>query len=454
MKRLTLTYGLRYDNFKAGYPLQHFGPSQLAPNRDITFQPASGENWKDLEPKSALAFDLFGNQKTAVKVSLNNYVAGEGSGGLTTTLNPFTALVSSTTRSWTDANGNFTPDCDLVNPLQQDLRSSGGDFCGIDANTNFGTNVANGVTVDPKLASGWGKRESSWEFSAGAQHQVSQAVSLEVSYFRRWYGNFTVTDDRNLAASDFDQFSIPAPTTTPFATTAPSGTQLPNGGDYVISNLFNVQGAKFGQPANNFVTLSDTYGKQSEHWNGVDVMFNGHFHNRLTLQGGTSTGRTTTNSCAIRAAVPESAPTNPFCATNSGWLTDIKGFATYTIPKVEVLVSATFQSVVGPALAANFTATNSVVMPGLGRNLSGTTASVSVPLFMPGTLYGDRLHQLDFRVGKIVKFRGVRSVFNIDVFNALNSSTVLTENSSFDVWRQPTSMLMARFVKFGLQLDF
>ena len=69
-------------------------------------------------------------------------------------------------------------------------------------------------------------------------------------------------------------------------------------------------------------------------------------------------------------------------------------------------------------------------------------------------MYGDRLHQLDLRVGKVVKYRGIRSVFNIDVFNALNSSTVLTENSSFDVWRQPTSILMARFVKFGLQFDF
>ncbi len=117
MKRLTLTYGLRYDHFKASYPVQHFGPSQLAPNREITFPETPGENWKDLSPKSALAFDLFGDQKTAVKVSLNKYVAGNGSGGLTTTMNPFTALVSSTTRTWTDANNNFTPDCDILNPV-------------------------------------------------------------------------------------------------------------------------------------------------------------------------------------------------------------------------------------------------------------------------------------------------------------------------------------------------
>ena len=455
--RVTLTYGLRYDNFKAAYPVQHFGPSLLAPNREITFPKTDGENWKDFSPKSAIAIDLFGDQKTAVKASLNRYVAGNGSGGLTNTMNPFTALVSQVTRSWTDANSNFIPDCNILNPVQQDNRPGGGDFCGTMSNTNFGTNVSNGVTVDPKLASGWGKREFNWEASAGIQHQIAQGMSIEMSYFRRWYGNFQVTDDRNLAPGDFDRFNIIAPTATPFAAFAPSGAQLPNGGGYAIENLYNVR--VFGTPVDNYVTLSDTYGKQTEHWNGVDVLFNARFQNRLTLQGGTSTGRTTTNNCAIREKLPESSPTSPFCATNTGWLTDIKGFATYTIPKIEVLVSTTFQSVVGPQLAANFTATNAVINRpvadgGLGRNLSGTTASVTVPLFAAGTQFGDRLYQMDFRVGKVFRIFGARSVFNVDIFNALNSATVLTENSTFDQWRQPTSILMARFVKFGVQFDF
>ena len=34
------------------------------------------------------------------------------------------------TRTWIDANGNFAPDCDLLNPLANDLRGTGGDFCG------------------------------------------------------------------------------------------------------------------------------------------------------------------------------------------------------------------------------------------------------------------------------------------------------------------------------------
>jgi hypothetical protein len=36
----------------------------------------------------------------------------------------------------------------------------------------------------------------------------------------------------------------------------------------------------------------------------------------------------------------------------------------------------------------------------------------------------------------------------------LNANPVLTESSVFATWRQPQSILTARFVKFGLQLDF
>ncbi len=86
--------------------------------------------------------------------------------------------------------------------------------------------------------------------------------------------------------------------------------------------------------------------------------------------------------------------------------------------------------------------------------MSGNAPNVTVPLFAAGEMYGDRLYQMDFRVGKVVRFSRGRAVFNFDVFNALNSSTVLTENSSFDVWRKPSSILTARFVKLGVQFDF
>ena len=64
----------------------------------------------------------------------------------------------------------------------------------------------------------------------------------------------------------------------------------------------------------------------------------------------------------------------------------------------------------------------------------------------------DRLNQLDFRVGKILRMGALRTALNVDFFNALNANAVLTENPSFALF-QP-DVLNPRLVKFSAQLDF
>ena len=93
-------------------------------------------NWRDLNPRVGAAYDLFGTGKTAIKGGINRYVAG-ASTTVATTFGPQANF--STTRTWTDANGNLLPDCDLKTAAQQDLRASGGDFCGPYNNPSVGT---------------------------------------------------------------------------------------------------------------------------------------------------------------------------------------------------------------------------------------------------------------------------------------------------------------------------
>ena len=79
----------------------------------------------------------------------------------------------------------------------------------------------------------------------------------------------------------------------------------------------------------------------------------------LTLQIGSSTGRSVADNCDIVAKVPEllnSALTNPssFVATRYQpadschkvelWQTQVQGLAAYTIPKIDVLVSSIIRS--------------------------------------------------------------------------------------------------------------
>jgi hypothetical protein len=69
-------------------------------------------------------------------------------------------------------------------------------------------------------------------------------------------------------------------------------------------------------------------------------------------------------------------------------------------------------------------------------------------------MYGDRQTRMDLRLSKLLRFGGKRTSLNVDIFNALNSSAVLSENANFAAWRQPNEILLARFVRLGLQFDF
>jgi hypothetical protein len=129
------------------------------------------------------------------------------------------------------------------------------------------------------------------------------------------------------------------------------------------------------------------------------------------------------------------------------------------LPRIDVQVSLALQSTPGPQIAANFNATNAFTQPSLGRPLSGNASNVSVNLVAPGTLFGDRVNQLDLRVGKIFRFAGRGKLgANVDLFNIFNRSPVVVQNDGFSTttttWQQPQQVLNGRLVKFSAQFDF
>jgi hypothetical protein len=227
---------------------------------------------------------------------------------------------------------------------------------------------------------------------------------------------------------------------------------------------------------NNLVTDSSKYGGWSQHFNGVDVTVNVKLGDGLTIAGGTSSGQTVADNCGVRARLPELStattgtsafgaglltsavtPASPYCHVAYGLRTQFRGLSTYVIPKAEIQVAATLQSKPGAILSADYAAPNSVVAASLGRDLSGSAANVTINVLRPGTMYGDRINELDLRVAKILRFGGSRSIVAIDLYNALNSSAALTYSNAFvpgGTWPQPLTIMSPRCMKITAEVDF
>jgi hypothetical protein len=477
-RRMTLSYGIRYEYFSGYVPPQHVAatPNGWVPERNFA-EVRNVPLWKDVDPRVGVAYDLFGTGRTALKVAIGRYVSKTAI-TVPQANNPVTTSINSVSRNWNDLfypvgdprRGNYVPDCDLSN---RDLNGE----CGAMSNPNFGgLNVTTRYADDALL--GYGARGYNWDFTAEVQHELRPGVSMTGGYYRNWFGSFLVTDNTLVTAADFDSFCI----------TAPTDTRLPGGGGYQICGLADVSPAKFGK-VNSVITQSDNFGKMQRTNDFFNVTLNARIGRGVQLGGGVDTGRSVNDACfnvdspgAVAASLPGnlagigagllSTPT-PFTATTingqkicrivtpfSGQ-TQLKAFMTYPLPH-DFVVSAVFQNISGPTITANYTASNAEIAPRLGRDLAACrgaavcTSTATVPLIVPQTMFDDRLSRLDLRVAKRLAITPkVRLQANFNIYNVFNGSASSVLNTNYgQLWLQPSLLQDGRMVQFSASLTF
>ena len=191
-------------------------------------------------------------------------------------------------------------------------------------------------------------------------------------------------------------------------------------------SFYVVKDNKFGA-FDNYFTFAKDYGDVTYYWHGLDYDVNARLTNGLTLQVGATTGRGIRDTCDVQAKLPEATLAVGFgvgisqvdaCAVEEKWLTNFRGLASYTIPKIDVLVSAIMRSVAntqpqttqdsvatnGLSLNANYDVTSAQVLAAIGRPLPGGAATQTVNLVKPGEVYGPRINAVDMRFAKILRF--------------------------------------------------
>jgi hypothetical protein len=471
--RLTLQGALRYDRASSFSPAE-FNGTELTSKFNaapITFERTAGvDAFNDITPRFGLAYDVFGNGRTALKFNLGHYLDAATNDSEYTSNSPAVRIVRTAARNWGDTNNNKVIDCDIMNFAQNgECTALTGDA------VNFGGVSSNLTQVNQATLRGWGVRQHDWQWGLTVQQQVIPRVSAEVAYNRRWFHGDKVTDNTLRGPEDYQPFSI----------LAPQDPRLPGGGGYPIP-LSMVTAAANGRGTQNYVTFQTDFGpERTSYWHGVDFTLNARLRQGLTLQFGTQTGRSIQDACAIAGVSDETVPTgaaNPAatltnlatikdvrnCRDVDPFQTTVRGLASYTLPKVDVLVSATVRSQPALERVATWQVPNTVIQGIIGRLPPGGNAIGNTNIEIVDNdhrLYaGNRRTQIDMRFAKILRFGQRRVDVGVDLGNLLNTNYTTTYENIYQysagntamggTWNNPTAIYTPRFVRWNLTVDF
>ena len=449
LNRFTINAGLRFDWLKQSVPEQVAAAGTWVPERH--FDPVDNvPNWKDLQPRLGINYDLFGNGKTAVKATLSRYVAQDAV-GFSRRFNPLTTTVAAATRTWSDrdlggaslpTNGDWIPQANELGAVTP---------------STFGTQVVS-TTIDPALREGWHVRPKNWEVSLGVQHEILPRLSADFTYYRRAYGNIEFTDNLALGPENY----------TPFCVTAPRDPRLPNGGGYQVCGHDANSGAQ-----NNYASIADPSDRWST-YDGVDLNINARPRAGLFFQGGVNIGRTAQYDCGVRenpslglGLIDQNfTGMNDNCEFHPPFQPGWRAAGSYTLPWHAIQMSGTLQSNPGPMITGRYVVTTNThgpeILASLGRPLR--TGSATMELIEPGSQFYRRRNQLDFRASKTFGLGGARRLqVMFDLYNVLNDNSPITTqvqaalNPAFSptgTWPTLQEILPPRFFKLGAQFTF
>jgi hypothetical protein len=156
------------------------------------------------------------------------------------------------------------------------------------------------------------------------------------------------------------------------------------------------------------------------------------------------------------------------CRRDDPFQTTVRGLASYTVPKVDVLISGTVRSQPALERVATWQVPNVVIQSVAGRLPPGALATGNTNIDILDNdhrVYADnRRTQIDMRFAKIFRFGSRRADVGVDLGNLLNTNYTTTYENIYQysvcntaqggTWNNPTAIYSPRFVRWNLSFDF
>ncbi|MGE3578651.1 MAG: carboxypeptidase regulatory-like domain-containing protein, partial [Vicinamibacterales bacterium] len=276
--RFTMNLGLRYEHYNIDIGATSSPAGRFVGERSI--QKAPLFRLHEVLPRVSAVYDLFGNAKTAVKVSMGRYGRLMDMDQIRS--NFISVAATSEVRNWRDCD--FVPGTSTCSQLA--LSTNGDDIAqdneiGPSNVTNFGFRAATAPDDDFR-------REINWQYSVSVDQQVLPNLGVTVGWYHRRESRIWTTYDPAETPSAFTRFDIANPCAASAAVNC--GVSVP--GDTVpVFNLIP------GTPTGNvFITASD---ENKRVYNGFEVGARARIVGGATVTGGWFTERKVSTLCDV-----------------------------------------------------------------------------------------------------------------------------------------------------------
>jgi hypothetical protein len=445
VKRLTINPGLRVEWFSAGMRAASASAGRFVPARFFPAEPGLLKWGPDYAPRFAVAYDLFGNGRTAIKGNYSKYHRQYDA-------DPASAYspigIISEQRNWFDCA----------------LNAAGNACSGAAAATN-----RNGIVEDheigPSPAGGtFGTRRNNtlgdldrrynWETTIGFQHQLSPRVALGAMMYKRTIHEIQMTDRSFITTADYTPFQVGMPD----VSRDPDVAAVLDPNEMItVYNLLQAKNSVFGQ---GLVDMSANQDRSL--YTGFETSFSARLPGGAMMFGSWTAEKNVSVFCE-NDDNPNGPPTGDlyqgrnvarggrFCDQrnfNMPFLHEFKLAGNYTLP-LGVDIGAVVQSfgglerVIQWAPAAN-------LFPN-GQRTQAQTLIITAP----GTLYGERWDQLDVNFKKNFRYGNRVHTFQLDVFNVFNNNSIRTMNDTVgNSLGQVTAIMPGRFPRIAYQFKW